>query len=421
MAQDITFVFISIEGHFVPAGRLEMSHSGEGVHLSEFSYGRRYLERKNAIPIDPNELPLTLRTYSTIGQFRAFQDASPDGWGRHLLDLAAEEYGVKPTEFDYLTVLDQENRIGALAFGPDPRKRPEPTTPPWRPDIVHGDTLDLGEMIRVADRVLSHEELAPEHRRFLVRGSSAGGAQPKAVVEYEGRQWIAKFSREFEYWPTCRIELAAMNLAALCSIRIPECKVIEVSGRDVFLIERFDRSRDHIRHHFLSAMTLVGAQDMTEGAYGDIARAIRRYGVADYVKDDLVELFRRMVFNILCNNNDDHLKNHGFLYDPTSKMWRLSPAYDIVPQPREKADGHGFLTLGVGSKGRLATLENALSRCEEFGLSKDEAIKIASEVKNIVSHQWVFENRKALVPEEKIRLVEEAYREAEASSVLWIS
>lgn len=241
------------------------------------------------------------------------------------------------------------------------------------------------------------------------------------MVEYEGRQWIAKFSREFEYWPTCRIELAAMNLAALCSIRIPECKVIEVSGRDVFLIERFDRSRDHIRHHFLSAMTLVGAQDMTEGAYGDIARAIRRYGVADYVKDDLVELFRRMVFNILCNNNDDHLKNHGFLYDPTSKMWRLSPAYDIVPQPRENAEGHGFLTLEVGSKGRLATLENALSRCEEFGLNKDEATKIASEVKNIVSHQWVSENRKALVPEEKIRLVEKAYREAEASSVLWTS
>eukprot|EP00828_Plagiopyla_frontata_P047488 TRINITY_DN8792_c0_g1_i1.p2 TRINITY_DN8792_c0_g1~~TRINITY_DN8792_c0_g1_i1.p2 ORF type:complete len:268 (-),score=93.04 TRINITY_DN8792_c0_g1_i1:52-855(-) len=205
------------------------------------------------------------------------------------------------------------HRGAGLRAGPE---WPAPGTPAWRPEEIPGDRLDLAAMLRDVDAVLNHETLPADQRRFLIRGSSVGGAQPKAAVEYEGRPWIAKFPRELEQWPTSRIELAAMRLAAKCGIRVPECRVVDVGGRDVFLTARFDRDGNPpMRHHFLSAMTLTGADDMTDGTYGDITLALRRFGVADQLKADLEEMFRRMVFNIRCNNRDDHFKNHGFLYD----------------------------------------------------------------------------------------------------------
>ena len=296
--------------------------------VSEFRYGHRYLERADAIPVDPLQLPLTAGTFQTTGLFGAFQDASPDRWGRHLLTRAAEAYGVRPTEFDYLTVLDQDSRIGALAFGPD-LHGPRPHRPPWRPEIVAGDRLDLATMLETVDAILAGESLPPQFRRFLLRGSSVGGAKPKAAVDYQGRLWIAKFSEILDHWPTCRAELAAMHLAGRCGIRVPFCRVISVMGRDIFLIERFDRSGDHarpLRHHFVSAMSLTGSQDMVQGSYGDIARAIRRFGPAETLSEDLTELFRRMVFNIFSNNHDDHLRNHGFLFAPVAGLRPGTPA-----------------------------------------------------------------------------------------------
>jgi serine/threonine-protein kinase HipA len=230
MPTDNAYVYLHLGGEFVPAGLLTMHQDGREV-VSTFAYGRRYLERKDAAPVDPLQLPLGRNEHHTRGVFRAFQDASPDGWGRHLLDRAAEQDGVVPSEFDYLTVLNQEDRTGALAFGPD-LSGPRPATPAWRPREIPGDRLNLGEMLRDVDAVLNHEDLPAGQRRFLIRGSSVGGAQPKAAIEYEGRPWIAKFSRELEQWPTCRIELAAMRLAEKCGIRVPECRVVDVGGGD---------------------------------------------------------------------------------------------------------------------------------------------------------------------------------------------
>ncbi|NDV18189.1 type II toxin-antitoxin system HipA family toxin [Pseudodesulfovibrio sp. JC047] len=411
MSTDTTYVYIHLGTAFVPAGLLSMHQTGKDV-VSSFAYGRRYLARKDAAPIDPLQLPLGQNEYHAKGLFRAFHDASPDGWGRHLLDRAAESEGVVPSEFDYLTVLNQQDRIGALAFGPD-LNGPRPSTPSWRPQTLHGEQLDLERMLQNVDTVLNHEALPPDQRRFLIRGSSVGGAQPKATIEYEGRHWIAKFSREFEHWPTCRIELAARNLAARCGIRVPTCKMIEVGGRDIFLTERFDRgisSADRI--HFLSSMTLIGSDSMTLGTYGDIALALRRFGMADHLKDDLHELFRRMVFNILCNNWDDHLKNHGFLYDIPSGKWRLSPAYDIVPQPQRDGNDASRLTLGIGKHGRVATLENALSRSQDFALDRDDARQMAHQLQTTVRQNWKEANKEAGVSTDKLRLLEEAYRVA---------
>ncbi len=416
MPADRTYVYIHLPavGQFVPAGILDISQDASGV-LSEFRYGHRYLERTDAIPLDPLQLPLTNQNFQTTGLFGAFRDASPDSWGRHLLDRAAEEYEVRPTEFDYLTVLDQDSRIGALAFGPD-LQGPRPHTPPWRPETVDGDRLDLAGMLEAVDAILSAEKLPPEFRRFLLRGSSVGGAKPKAAVDYEGRFWIAKFSETLDNWPTCRAEMAAMHLAKRCAIRVPPCRVISIRGRDVFLIERFDRYGEHahpLRQHFVSAMTLIGSQDITKGSYGDIARAIRRFGPTDSLEGDLTELFRRMVFNILCNNSDDHLRNHGFLFDLPSRMWRLSPVYDLVPQPQWEKDEKSHLILGVGQQGALATLDNALSRTADFGLKREAAEKIVLEMTGTVRNYWQEEHEKAGVPEDKLQALRRSYRVAE--------
>jgi len=156
-------------------------------------------------------------------------------------------------------------------------------------------------------------------------------------------------------------------------------------------------------------MTLTGADSLTDGTYGEIARAIRRFGVVDHLKGDLEELFRRMVFNILCNNWDDHLKNHGFLYDAASGKWRLSSAYDIVPQPQRDGDDASRLTLGIGNQGRVATLENSLSRCADFDLDLPKAREIAYGMGALVRKSWREQNELTGVPEMKLRLVEEAY------------
>lgn len=405
MPTDKTYVYLHLGGEFIPAGLLTMHQDGQDV-VSNFAYGRRYLERSGAAPVDPLQLPLGFDNYYAQGVFRAFQDASPDGWGRHLLDRAAERHRVIPSEFEYLTVQSQEDRIGALAFGPD-LKGPRPSMPSWRPKEIPGEHLDLSAMIQNVDALLNHEDLPLDQQRFFIRGSSIGGAQPKAAVSYEEKFWIAKFSRNLEQWPTCRIELAAM-----CGIRVPECRVIDVGGRDVFLTARFDRNGSQSRCHFLSAMTLTGADSMTGGTYGDIALAIRRFGVTPHLKADLEELFRRMVFNILCHNWDDHLKNHGFLYHAPSGKWRLSPAYDIVPQPRRDGEEASYLTLGIGKQGRLATLDNALSRCADFDLAPPRALEIARDMTVLVRDNWRAQNQLAGVPESKLMLIEDAYRAA---------
>lgn len=408
MVKNQTYVYLHLRGDFVPAGLLTVMQTGTRV-TSEFVYGRRYLRRKDAVALDPLQLPLAAHRFSSKGMFRVFQDASPDGWGRHLLDRAAEVHGHEPTEFEYLTVLDQQNRIGALAFGQD-LDGPAPYRPNWRPKQVHGDTLDLEAMIKAADIILRLEELPLEYHRFLHRGSSMGGAQPKAAVDYEGRPCIAKFSREMEAWPTCRIEVAALHLAQACGIRTVTAKVIDVKGRDIFLAERFDRAIGGQRRHFMSARTIMGAEDMHSGSYGDIARGMRRFCHADTLHADLGELFRRMVLNILCNNTDDHLLNHGFLYSPGLKGWRLAPAYDIVPQPLMGDDTPPALTLGVGEQGTVATLENALSRCEDFGLKKDDARCIIDYMTETVARTWVQENLAQGVPATKIDSMREAFR-----------
>jgi serine/threonine-protein kinase HipA len=382
------YVYIYLQDGPVPAGVLETIGSGREA-TARFRYGRRYLQRKDRLALDPIQLPLPDadpdRLYTAPEDFALFngiRDAAPDGWGRHLMDRAA---GARPlSEFDYL-VATGDDRVGALAFGPDlygPKR-----IVPWTEQNLDGEDLDLKGMLEAVRDVDTADDLPRKHARFLSRGSSLGGARPKATTEYDGKQWIAKFGRADDHLPMCRTEYATMTLAHLVGITVPPVRIEKVLGQDIYLIERFDRTPNggtYFRTPFISGLTVTGAHESESSlqSYRRLAEQLRLFG-SDPVKDSK-ELWRRMLFNILCNNTDDHLRNHGFLWD--GKGWRLSPAYDIVPYPQVSLERD--LAIGVGRNGRQATLKNALSDAVSFGLSQSQAVVLAVDVQKKVKANW---------------------------------
>jgi serine/threonine-protein kinase HipA len=289
-----------------------------------------------------------------------------------------------PTDTD-LILASGDYRVGALAFGPTPQ-RPERITP-WGDGDAPGEHFTLAELAEAAERAQHVDELDENLRRLLTAGSSLGGARPKAATEIDGQQWIAKFQARGDSFPECRVELATMRLAAECGMTVPALDFAHVLGRDIYMIERFDRARrgNHLRRRpFASGLTMLGAHEseVSRYSYADLAGVIRQHGIR--VREDLHELFRRMVFNILVTNDDDHLRNHGFLLD--GHGWRLSPLYDVVPKPQVGLERR--LVLGVGPQGRTATIANALAGAAAFDLSRGEALAMVTALRATVAARW---------------------------------
>ena len=379
------YVYIYLAEGPVPVGLLETG--GEGREASaRFTYGRRYLQRKDRVAIDPVQLPLREGTQLTpefFALFNGIRDAAPDGWGRHLMD---REAGARPmSEYDYL-VASGDSRVGALAFGPD-LSGPNRIVPWPKEREIHGEDFDLEALIAALLEMDSNSDLPAGQRRFFVRGSSLGGARPKVSTMFEGTQWIAKFGRESDRVPMCRYEYIAMTLAGRVGLTVPRVRVERVLNQDVYLIERFDRKEGEwgeLRTPFISALTILGAHesDSSKYSYRQIADQIRLFSSEPMA--DGRELWMRMVFNILCSNNDDHLRNHGFLWDGSG--WRLSPAYDIVPFPQVNLERD--LALGAGRYGRRATLDNALTETASFGLTRVEGAFIAQTMQQVIAAAW---------------------------------
>lgn len=383
-----TYVFVHLAEGPIPAGLLTMTDEPRN-QFATFAYGRRYLERPDRIPVDPVALPLhdaaTSRTFRTEEGFAVFggiRDAAPDGWGQYLMYKAMGDR--LPSEID-LILASGEHRVGALAFGPT-SARPERITP-WGQAPAPGEEFTLAELAEATDRVQHVDELDENLRALLAAGSSLGGARPKAATIIGDRPWIAKFEKRGDSFPECRVELATMRLAAECGLDVPSLDFRTALGRDIYLIERFDRFAhgDRLeRRPFASGLTMLGAHEseVSRYSYADLAGVIRQYGTR--VRRDLHELFRRMVLNILVTNDDDHLRNHGFLFDGTG--WRLSPLYDVVPKPQLGLERK--LVLGVGPEGRGATLENALAGAAVFDLGLEEASAIVDDMRHMVGARW---------------------------------
>jgi serine/threonine-protein kinase HipA len=190
--------------------------------------------------------------------------------------------------------------------------------------------VNLGRLLQISERVLRDEETEEDFRLILAPGSSLGGARPKASVkDQHGNLAIAKFPKETDDYSLETWEETALRLAERAGITVPPHRLLNVAGKAVFLSKRFDRDGSR-RIPYLSAMALTGSRDGDRGSYPEIVDAIARFG--GETKADALALYRRVVFNVMISNLDDHLRNHGFLrFDKTG--WRLSPVFDLNPVP----------------------------------------------------------------------------------------
>ena len=381
------FVYITLPGSIsaVTAGRFVLETTRTGDPLGRFVYGRSYLQNPKAAPIDPVELILATRTFKTVrlhGIFGALRDAGTDYWGRRVIEKHAAR--TQLGEMDYL-LESPDDRAGALGFGL--------SQAPPSPLRKFNRTIDLEKLQGLAE-ALSKDEIpadpeAQQVQDLLLLGTSMGGARPKAVVQDEDGLWIAKFNRLDDRWNNTRVEHAMLRLARQCGINVAESRIENVAGRDVLLIKRFDRERTdagYKRARMISGLTVLRAEEAAETrtrwSYVLLAEELRR--IVSEPKKDGRELFRRMCFNALISNLDDHPRNHAFI--ARADDWALSPAYDLTPSPvvsQERRD----LAMECGDLGRYANRKNILSQHARFLLAQEEAEKIVDDMTSQVA-KW---------------------------------
>jgi len=377
------YVYVALPGQtqLVTAARFELANG-----IGRFVYGRSYLARKDAVEIDPVELKLGKGQFETAmlnGVFGALRDASPDYWGRLVIERAMGS--VQLDEIDYL-LQSADDRAGALAFGHNEKP------PPPKRDF--NKTLKLTELQQTALALLDEKKFArgagaQQVEKLMLLGTSMGGARPKAVVEDRSGLWIAKFNKPQDKWNNARVEHAMLELARRCGITSAESKTVRVGDRDALLVKRFDRDKTrkgYLRARMVSALTLLRAEDTPESkrnwSYPALAEELRRVCAAP--GDAARELFRRMCFNALISNTDDHPRNHAII--ARDRAWQLSPAYDLTPAPTIGMERD--LAMTVGDFGRRATAQNLLSQCRRFLLTYEEASAIVAEMQEIVRSEW---------------------------------
>jgi serine/threonine-protein kinase HipA len=365
---------------FYPRGRAEPVIAGELRLLprmagSVFRYSGEFIRHRSAIALDPFVLPLrndevvTHRSGDAIIP-EVFQDAGPDAWGRTVIDRALGGLE-RSSEFDYLLAAGS-NRTGALDFSADGKDE----------NALASQLGDLTQIEAAIDRIRKRLPLEDKLRHLVAPGTSLGGVRPKTNVRHEGCFWIAKFNSRDEDFDAVSVEYAGMQLAGLCGLDVPQVRKIDFSdNRVALLVRRFDREAlddgAYGRIPFISARTVLNGyasevmgETLAEYSYVLLAEALRLIATQNGLLPGLRELFSRMVLNILIDNTDDHERNHGLLHD--GRGWTLSPAFDISSQ----FTALGYQGMGIGARGTEASLENAVSECDRFGLTTDEALDV---------------------------------------------
>ena len=358
-----------------------------------FEYDEEWLNRFDGLCfLDPDLSLYQGRQYVPMDKrmFGVFSDSCPDRWGRTLLKrkeaIDARKEGRKPRrllESDLLLGVYDESRMGALRFsltkdGPFLSDDKSLATPPW----VNLRTLESASIAFENDDSGLDEQWL---QQLLAPGSSLGGARPKATVQAtDGSLWIAKFPSKHDEYNTGAWEKVVHDLAGKCGLNIPESKLETFSSTgSTFLVKRFDREGTR-RIHFASAMTLLGKTDGASAvdgtSYLDMANFIRGYGAEP--KADLLELWKRIVFNMAVSNTDDHLRNHGFIL--TQYGWRLSPLYDVNPVPVGDA-----LSLNVSENDCTIDYGLAVEVAPYFGIQQKEAEDIVQRISETVQKNWV--------------------------------
>ncbi len=371
------FVWIWLPNYAEPivAGKISFI---EGKY--HFVYGRSYLENEHSIALSPIELPLQRGTFEPTGinEIHAcLRDAAPDAWGRRVIEYQYPERSFG--ELDYL-LLSGSNRIGALDFqqsNQDYQAR-ESSQP------------HLADLLQAAELIEASKPLPPELDRALLHGTSVGGARPKVLISDNDKHYIAKLSSSSDYYDVVKAEYVAMKLAQIAGIDVAQVQLEQSLGKDILLVERFDRIKhkngSESRRLILSGLSLLELNEMEAryASYQKLAELIR-HKFANPL-NLLREMYKRLVFNILIGNTDDHARNHAAFWDGVAL--RLTPAYDICPQSRSG----GVATQAMNLEGKLgnhSTLLNVLSISPVYLLEEREAIEIINIIISVIEDNWL--------------------------------
>ncbi len=401
MSVPAAFVYIETHGVTRLAGRLYTTSGRGRTDASTFLYDDEWIAAPDRFALEP-ALTVSAAPHFTLpgrALFGALGDSAPDRWGQTLLRReerarARIEQRAPRTlrEIDFLLGVTDSVRQGALRFaavadGPFLAPEREFAVPPL---------VDLPRLLGASDRFLADEESAEDLRLLLAPGSSLGGARPKASVRDAGGELlIGKFPKPDDEYRLVAWEAIALELAAAAGINAATHRLQDVAGRDVLLLNRFDRVRRQGATHrvpYLSALSMLGTTDGVTHSYPEIADAIRQYGAA--ARTDLRELWRRMAFTVLISNTDDHMRNHGFLYDGPAG-WRLSPAYDLNPVP--EIERTQLPNTAITENHEEPSIAAALAAAPRFGLKTAAARIIVREVFSVVAG-WRKTGRQLRIP-----------------------
>jgi serine/threonine-protein kinase HipA len=349
-----------------------------GADRLDFTYARSYLENEKAISLYAPELPMLRGAQEPLDGLTVaacLKDSTPDSWGERVI---GNRLGSGDTELSIETYMLESgsNRLGAIDFqeGPDD----------YRPRV---DTASLDELYDAAEKVLAGEPLNPAIGDALMNGTAIGGAHPKVLISDDaGIEYIAKLSMSTDVHPWIRAEAVGIELARRCGIEVPHARVIKSMGRDVLLIERFDRTPGGRRRHVVSGLTMLGFDALLGARYGsypDMLDVLRELGQAPH--DIGRRLFERVVFNIAIGNNDDHARNHAAFWNGTSL--ELTPAFDLTPQPRSTDTSAQAMAIGRDGS-RASQFSVCVAAAADYGLSRPEARQIVERIASEIEDYW---------------------------------
>lgn len=390
------YVWTQINGEPVIVGKF--NHTDK---VGTFFYANSYIDRQDAYPIDPINLPLIgskeFHTQANGGYFGVLTDAGPDKWGQKILSELSPSKPRGPLEF---LLAGNGDGCGALLFSLS-------RTSVKKPNLI-SNSNDISVLEEAAQDILHDESLNPNVQKMIVERSSMGGARPKATVVIDGKHYMAKFNRDEDLFNEAMAESASLRIAKEAGIAVCESKVLfnKATQHNVFLTKRFDFNDDGTKKHYISANSLMNLYKVQEGnpdqGYPGLASIARK--ICSNPDEASKEVFRRMCFRILMGDTDDHAKNYGFLYNPQTRKFEHSPFFDVLPH----ANIIGSQAMAVGKFGRASTIKNMLSMCESFGLSKTEAGSIVKNQMSVIKN-WRDYYREEGMKESEIKILESCF------------
>lgn len=361
-----------------PVGLLKIVRRGV-IESGEYAYGSQYLASPNAIALNNQFMPLS-GAIMALPERRmrdggalplTIRDALPDSWGRRVLEA---QYGRRLDDIDAL-LFTNTDRVGAMCFSealPFDKFEPENTL------------MSLEEMSTAVRMLELAMEVTPEMRRLLQRGGTLGGARPKATFVHDDQRWIAKFPAQGDDHDVELLEICLLKLAELCGIEVSPARLEKIQHGHALLLKRFDREGDIHRErriHYLSASAILNVPYESDGgSYIELAQTIRKTSINP--THDLDQLYKRLIFNLMVDNTDDHVKNHGMLHVHQGQ-YKLAPAFDVVMQ----LTNLGYQQLAITPGNHNSSLGLALNAAPHFGLSSNEAKDIIRTIHETIHHQ----------------------------------